>query len=125
MLARTPATGFNLDNWRRSVGPTPGELRHFVNIAGMKRLPWQVDLGFNRSYSSAPPFSAFVRNIDFNGDSTNGDLLPGTTVNACNRGLGPADLERLVTQFNQMYAGTRDAQGTLIPTLRVTDRRSV
>ena len=56
--------------------------------------------------------------IDFNGDGTQNDLLPGTTVNAFNRSMGRADLERLVGVFNQTYAGTRDAQGTTIP--RVT-----
>jgi len=113
------SAGFNLDNWLQNIGPTGDDRRHVLNIAGMKRLPWQVDLGFNVSYTSAPPFSAFVGGIDFNGDGTKGDLLPGTTVNAFNRGMGPADLERLVTQFNQTYAGTKDAQGTLIPTLRL------
>jgi hypothetical protein len=83
----------------------------------MMRLPWQLQLGFNFSYSSAPPFSAYVGGIDFNGDGTTGDLLPGTTVNAFNRGKGRADLERLVAQFNQTYAGTKDAQGTAIPPL--------
>jgi hypothetical protein len=110
-------TGFNLDNWLQNIGPTPDDRRHVLNIAGMMRLPWQLDLGFNMSYVSAPPFSAFVGNIDFNCDGTKGDLLPGTTVNAFNRGMGPADLERLVTQFNQTYAGTTDPTGTVIPRL--------
>ena len=35
-----------------------------------------------------PPFSAYADWIDFNGDDTTGDLLPGTTVNASNRGMG-------------------------------------
>ena len=36
---------------------------------------------------------------------------------AFNRGMGRSDLEQLVTQFNQNVAGTKDATGTVIPTL--------
>lgn len=110
-------TGFNLENWRQNVGPTGNDLRHILNVAGAQRLPWHVELGFNFSYAGTPPFSALVGGIDFNGDGTTGDLLPGTTVNAFNRGMGRADLERLVTQFNQTYAGAKDAPGTTIPRL--------
>ncbi len=79
-------------------------------MAGTLRLPSQFELGVNFSFSSASPFSAFVGGSDFNGDGTMDDLLPGTTVNAFNQGMGRADLERLVTEFNQIYAGTRDAR---------------
>jgi hypothetical protein len=78
------------------------------------QLPWRFDLGLNFSYSSAPPFSAIVGGIDFNGDGTTGDLLPGTTAGAFNRGLGRADLVRLVDQFNQTYA-LPDPRGRTIP----------
>jgi hypothetical protein len=55
--------------------------------------------------------------MDFNGDGTQGDLLPGTIVDAFNRGTGRADLERLVGQFNSTYAGTKDAASHSIPRL--------
>ena len=51
------------------------------------QLPWRFDLGLNFSYSNAPPFSPIVGGIDFNGDGTTGDLLPGTTTGQFNRGL--------------------------------------
>ena len=57
-------------------------------------MPWRFEMGLNFSYSSAPPLSAYVGGIDFNGDGTKDDLLPGTTVNAFNRGMGRADLVR-------------------------------
>jgi hypothetical protein len=44
-----------------------------------------------------------------------GDLLPGTRVNEFNRGLGKANLRRLVDSFNQAYAGKTDSHGTPIP----------
>jgi hypothetical protein len=98
--------GFNLENWLENTGPTPTDVTHVVNLAGVVRLPWRFDLGLNLSYSSVPPFSAFVGGMDLNGDGTTGDLLPGTTVNAFNRGMGRADLERFVGQFNESHAGT-------------------
>jgi hypothetical protein len=112
--------GFNLDNWLENVGPDGST--HILNLAGATRLPWRFELGLNFSYSSALPFSAYVGGIDFNGDGTTGDLLPGTTANAFNRGLGRADLVRLVAQFNQSYAGTKDAQGRSIPALTLPDQ---
>jgi hypothetical protein len=69
------------------------------------------------SASSAPPFNAIVNGIDFNGDGTTGDLLPGATVGQFNRGRGAADLVRLIEQFNRTYAGTNDSHGRAIPRL--------
>ena len=96
--------GFNLDNWLQNRGPLPNDYTNILNLAAVAQLPRRFELGLNFSYSSAPPFSAYVGGIDFNGDGTTGDLLPGTTVNAFNRGMGRADLEQLVTQFNSTYA---------------------
>ena len=107
--------GFNLDNWLQNAGPDGPT--HLLNLAGVTQLPGRFELGLNFSYSNTLPFSAYVGGIDFNGDGTTGDLLPGTTLNAFNRGLGRADLQRLVQQFNTTYAGTKDAQGAPIPRL--------
>src|SRR5262249_15330275 len=63
----------------------------------------------------APPFSPIVGGIDFNGDGTTGDLLPGATTGQFNRGLGRADLVRLVDRFNQNYALESDTHGMIIP----------
>ncbi len=99
-------SGFNLENWSENYGPAPNDVTHIVNLAGVTRLPWHIDLGATFSYSSVPPFSAFVGGSDFNADGTTNDLLPGTTVNAFNRGMGATDLERLVADFNRNRAGT-------------------
>ena len=113
--------GFSLYDWLGNEGPTPNDVTHLANAAGTVRLLWDVELGFNFSYASAPPFSAFVGGADFDGDGTTapGDLLPGTTAGAFNRGMGRADLERLVDAFNTQYAGTRDKQNALVPTIRL------
>jgi hypothetical protein len=116
--------GFNLDDLLRNRGPLATDNTHIVNLAGVVQLPWRFQFGFNFSYTSAPPFSAFVGGSDFNGDGTTGDLLPGTTVNAFNRGLGRADLESLVAQFNQSYAGKFDGKNALIPGLTLPERYS-
>ncbi len=113
--------GFNLDDWLGNRGPHDYDITHIVNLAGVVQAPWRFQLGFNFSYSSAPPFSAFVGGSDFNGDGTRGDLLPGTTVNAFNRGMGRADLERLVAQFNQTHAGKIDGNGAPIRSLTLPD----
>ncbi len=109
--------GFNLENWLQNRGPLSNDFTHILNLAAVAQLPGRVSLGLNCSYSSAPPFSAYVSQIDFNGDGTTGDLLPGTAVNVFNRGMGRADLEPLVTRFNAAYALTKDAQGVAIPRL--------
>ncbi|MDQ3174517.1 MAG: hypothetical protein M3Q91_12550 [Acidobacteriota bacterium] len=56
--------------------------------------------------------------IDFNGDGTQNDLLPGTKVNQFNRGLDKEDLARLVQLYNQEFAGKLTASGQIAP--RVT-----
>jgi hypothetical protein len=109
------ANGFNLDNWLANRGPLPTDLTHILNVAGVTRLPGGFGLSFNFSYSSAPPFSTFLRGIDLNGDGTMDDLLPGTTVNAFNRTMGRADLERLVAQFNQSLANAGSLPRLTLP----------
>ena len=53
--------------------------------------------------------------IDFNGDGTQNDLLPGSTVNQFNRGLGKDDLARLVENYNHEFAGKLTASGQIAP----------
>jgi len=112
-------TGLDLDQWHQPLRPLILDFTHIVNLAGVVQLPQQVELGLNFSFASAPPFSPIVGAIDFNGDGTTGDLLPGTVLGQFNRGLGKSDLVLLVNQFNQTYAGTFDSHGRLIPRISV------
>jgi hypothetical protein len=121
-IGTNSGNGFNLDNWLQNRGPLPTDYSNIVNLATVVQLARHFELGANFSYSSAPPFSAYIGGIDFNGDGTTGDLLPGTTVNAFNRGMNRADLERLVGQFNATYAFTKDSQGRAIPRLTLPAR---
>ena len=60
-----------------------------------------------------------VVGIDLDGDGTGFEPLPGARYNGFNRGLGKADLERLVGEFNQKYAGTRTPRNQLVSALRL------
>ncbi len=103
--------GFNNDNWFENYGPLPTDLRHTLNLSGFLDLPRQFQVSFNVSAYSRPPFSAFVNGMDFNGDGTVNDLLPGTRVNQFNRGFGKDDLAQLVERYNQEFAGKTTVGG--------------
>jgi hypothetical protein len=107
--------GFNNDNWYENIGPLPTDVRHMLSVSGIVRLPWDVRVATSIAAYSRPPFSAYVGNMDFNGDGTMNDLLPGTTINAFNRSLNEADLRRLVDAYNVTYANTVTAGGQLAP----------
>jgi hypothetical protein len=98
-----------------NYGPLNTDYRHILNVSGLVQLPRRFELGTFFTYVSKPPFSVFLNGLDFNGDGTLGDLLPDTTVNEFNRGLGKADLRHLVDLFNRTYAGKTDSHGTSIP----------
>src|SRR5262249_48157901 len=113
------ATGLNgvvnKDNWFDSWGPLAGDQRHVLNISGIVELPWGFQASFISTVATRTPFTATLSALDFNGDGTNGDVLPGSKTNQFNRDLGKADLQRLVDSFNQTLAGSRTPRGQLIP----------
>jgi hypothetical protein len=107
----------NNDDWLEGYGPLDRDVRHILNLSAVVELPWRLQLGFNSSYYSNPPFTAFVAGMDFNGDGTDGDALPGTSVNRFNRGLGKEDLRRLIEDFNRNFAGRLTPRNQPIPRL--------
>jgi hypothetical protein len=100
------ANGFNLDDWFQNTGPLPTDIRHILNLSAIAQLPARLQLGLTFAYSNTRPFSAYVGGVDFNGDGTQGDLLPGTTVNAFNRGNGRSELETRVAEYNSTFGAT-------------------
>jgi hypothetical protein len=80
-----------------------------------------LKFGLNFTFTSVPPFNAYVGGIDFNGDGTNDDLLPGTTMGQFNCGPAKSDLLNLVSQFNQTYAGTT-SHGRVVPRLTLPSK---
>jgi hypothetical protein len=110
--------GLNTDNndkWFEYYNPLDRDLTHILNLSAIVELPLRIQVGFNSTYYSKPPFTAFVGGVDFNGDGTDGDALPGTRANQFNRGLGKQDLARLVEQFNREFAGKRTPRNQIIP----------
>jgi hypothetical protein len=111
-------TGENLENYFEFRGNLGNDARHSFTFSGIVELPYGIQGSLISVLRSRPPFNARVpTNIDLNGDGTRGDTLPGLEINSLNRGTSKDDLRRLVNEFNARFAGTRDAQGTIIPTL--------
>ena len=113
------ANGFNNDSPLSNRGPLDRDARHILSLSGLVDLSKRFRLGFVVSYIGKPPFSAYLGGLDLNGDGTTGDLLPATAVNQFNRGLGKEDLRRLVDEFNNNYAGGKDAQNNFIPPIKL------
>ena len=109
------AAGYNNDDPLANYGPLNTDFSQILAISGGLQLPWRLRAGLFLNYVSRPPVSVVLGGIDFNGDGTTGDLLPGTKVNQFNRGSGKRDLQQLIDAYNRTYAGQRDAQGTLLP----------
>jgi hypothetical protein len=116
------ANGFNDFSPLANYGPLDRDVRHILSLSGLAQLPKGFQMGFFLTYNSRPPFSAFLGGLDLNGDGIWDDLLPGTSVNQFNRGLGKSDLRRLVAAFNQAYAGKQDAQGGDIPPITLPSK---
>jgi hypothetical protein len=109
--------GFNNDDWFENYGPLPTDQRHVLSASGFVELPWRLQLAVAVSAYSAPPFAAYVAGVDFNGDGTRDDLLPGTRVNQFGTDLDAGDLAQLVDIYNQQLAGLRTAGGQVAPQL--------
>ena len=113
----SPGNGFNNDNWFENYGPMRTDQRHVVNVSGSVDLPRRFQASFSVSFYSRQPFSPYVSGVDFNGDGTLNDLLPGTTVNQFNRGLNLQDLASLVEGYNRDFANERTLGGQTAPPL--------
>lgn len=111
--------GFNNDDWSENYGPLPTDRRHVLNVSGTLDLPSRLQVAGSMSAYSRTPFAPYVGDVDFNGDGTVDDLLPGTSVNQFARSLDKADLERLVEQYNATFANKDTLGGQTAPTLRL------
>ena len=120
--ATNAGLGFNNDNWFENYGPLAADRRHILNLAGLVELPGRFQVSFGVSYYSRPPFSVFVTGVDFNGDGTMSDLLPGTKVHQFNRGAGHDELARAVEAYNRQFAGKQSVGGQLAPLVTLPDR---
>jgi hypothetical protein len=105
----------NLDNYFESYGPTGS--RHILNVSALFDLPWNVQIGVISAMSSRSAVMPTMSNVDLDGDGVNTTAIPGVDFNCFNYGCDDGDLTSAVTQFNQQYAGRRDARGQVIPQL--------
>jgi hypothetical protein len=102
-------------NWRASVGPQQG--RHLFNLAAVTDLPWGFKFSLISSYASKGPFQPSISGIDLNGNGIDGIPIPGGGYNQFNISKDKNDLVKLVSAFNQTYAGKKTPRGQDIPTL--------
>lgn len=100
---------WNLDNWFSSWGPQ-GD-RHLLTVSGFVDLPYGLQIGFLTQASDSGAVMPSISQVDFDGDGTTGEPLPGVKFNGFNRGLGKEDLRRAVDQYNQQYAGKVGPRG--------------
>ena len=94
---------YNLYNWNQYAGPQIP--RSNLNISGIVDLPWKFQFSFISSYSSRAPFQPIIPGVDLSGSGVSGFPLPGMGDQLFNMGLGKGDLTKLVSQYNQTYAG--------------------
>src|SRR5437588_13130803 len=92
-----------------------------VSVCGVARLPWGLQAAMTLTAYSRPPFSAFVASMDFNGDGTRNDLLPGSRINQFGRSLTADDLRRLVDAYNATYGGRQTLGGQTAPAIALPD----
>jgi hypothetical protein len=89
-------------------------------FSGVADLPWGFTGGLITSFESGAPLTVAIpgsNNSDLNGDGTNNDFLPGTSLNTVNRDVSASDLRALVDQFNAQFAGKPAPRGGLFPQL--------
>ena len=101
--------GFNNDNWFENYGPLPTDQRHVLNLSGFVELPWRLQVAFSVSAYSRPPFSAYVAGMDFNGDGTQNDLLPGTKSQPVRSRARQARSREVTRPIQRAICGRADA----------------
>jgi hypothetical protein len=92
---------------------------HTLNVAGSVLLPWGLKLSLNMSYISRLPQNATVAALSLPGTapaSTSGaEPIPGLPYNCFGVTCSKSDLINAVNNFNTNIAGTKNAQGAVIP----------
>jgi hypothetical protein len=89
-------------------------------FSGVADLPLGFTGGLITSFESGAPLTVTIpgtNNSDLNGDGTNNDFLPGTSLNTVNRDVSLSDLRDLVNQFNAQFAGRPAPRGGVFPQL--------
>ncbi|MBM3814661.1 MAG: TonB-dependent receptor [Acidimicrobiia bacterium] len=96
----------NKRNWFESFGEY--NARHVFNVSGVVELGWGLQVSAISSIASRAPVNPGAVGgalTDIDGEGTATQWLPGAGVSRFNRGLGKADLIRLIDNWNSTYAG--------------------
>jgi hypothetical protein len=93
---------------------------HIFSFSGVADLPYGLRAGLIATFESGAPLTVTIpgtNNSDLNGDGTNNDLLPGTSLNTVNRNISASSLQALVDQYNTQFAGKPAPRGGTFPLL--------
>ena len=110
------STLWNLNNWNIATGPLIPQ--HNLNVSGVINLPLGFELTVNSSMISRNPVQPLATGVDITGtnatyttpiDPTQQEYRCFPTV------CGKDDLAKYVAAFNAQYAGTKQANGRVIP----------
>jgi Carboxypeptidase regulatory-like domain len=114
---RADTSPWDLLNYFSAYGQTLPT--HTLNVAGSVLLPWGFKLSMNMSYISRLPQNVTVAALSLPGTapaSTSGaEPIPGLPYNCFGVTCSKSDLINAVNNFNTNIAGTKNAQGTVIP----------
>lgn len=101
-----------------TIGPTGLDRPNQFSAGGWFDLPGWTEIGLTTHYYTALPVTLYtpagsIFTADLDGDGSfagseiesRGDILPGTNIGSFNRGVSLGDLQSLITQFNNNYAG--------------------
>jgi len=114
---RANTAPWDLLNYHSGYGQTLP--RHTLNVAGSVFLPAGFELSLNMSYISRLPQNVTVPGLYLPGTaptSTSGlEPIPGLPYNCFGVTCSKSDVTNAVQAFNSNIAGTKNAQGAVIP----------
>ena len=114
---RADTAVWNLLNYDASYGQTLP--RQTLNVAGMALLPWGFELTTNASYIGLVPVDPVISSLYLPGTAPSGssEPIPGLPFDCFAITCSKTDLANAVASFNTTYAGTKGANGNVIPSL--------
>ena len=107
-------TATDFDNINHFYGPNALDRTHQLSFGGVMELPHGFQTSFTTHVDSALPATLTlpasgapgeIFRTDVTGDSTTGDVLPGTNIGSFGRSVKVGDLNSVINNYNSNYAG--------------------